>query len=38
MAKTTKKTSKGGKGKSLTTLKISTTTSKSAPDLAKIVK
>jgi len=37
MAKTNSKNTKGGKGKSLTTLKI-TTTSKSSPDLAKIVK
>jgi hypothetical protein len=38
MTKTPKKTSKAGKGKSLATLKITTTTSKSTPDLAKIVK
>lgn len=38
MAKKTSKSSKGGKGKSLATLKITTTTSKSTPELAKIVK
>jgi hypothetical protein len=38
MAKTNKKTTKSGKGKSLSTLKITTTTSKSTPDLVKVVK
>ena len=38
MAKTNKKSPGGKKGKSLSTLKISTTTSKSGPDLSKIVK
>ena len=38
MAKKIAKTSKGGKGKSLNTAKVATTTSKSTPELAKIVK
>ena len=38
MAKKITKTAKEGKGKSLTTLKVTTTTSKSTPDLSKVVK
>ena len=38
MAKSNSKIKKAGKGKSLTTAKVATTTSKSTPELAKIVK